>query len=312
MVFLLLQWANAQADKDKEFLRWHNIARCVVGVPPLKWNKTLADYSATVCAKISPGRLSRSDHSESYKNVNAGENLGQGYRSVEQAVYDGWSVSEYFSGGHYTAMNWRGGDTLGCNYAPRSRSYCCNYGSTTGNIPNGGRRGDNVPTKIVKSKDECIKEVDAGGSGNTGGNTGSGNTGSGTDAPTTTPAPASVPNVVTSSGAPDTTTPAEEGKGGSAVVYICVAVAAIVAFIVFSVMVRKLSSESEKPPAGPPGRVPVHNSGRERKGWEAPAANGNSRSTGGSRTTVGGSRTTVGGSRSDAGGFRPRSWAAGR
>lgn len=150
-------------DADKGFLYWHNVVRCEVGTPPLEWDETLANYARNHASG------SYGEHSDSYGNVNAGENMAT-HKSAKGATlawfgeFDAWANGGGGVTGHYTAMVWKSGKTLGCATASFSS---CNYGVGEGGgvVPNmnlGSEGAKNCPKAKLRSREECIKAVESG------------------------------------------------------------------------------------------------------------------------------------------------------
>ncbi|KAM0939251.1 putative CAP domain-containing protein [Dioscorea sansibarensis] len=126
IVFISLSITQAQCDNQnniaRQFLSGHNRVRAGLGLPPLQWSSSLANYASwwanqriRDCAMI---------HSDS----NHGENIfwgeGQGWRP-EDAVTAWASEKRYYNYGsnscqinedcsHYTQMVWRSSSWLGC------------------------------------------------------------------------------------------------------------------------------------------------------------------------------------------------------
>jgi len=168
MKLSLLNLVLVRGDDAETFLYWHNVVRCEVGTPPLKWDKKVADFAENHVAK---GKFEHSkDPEDSYTVIQAGENLAMGQRSIREAVIDWFGEFDtYASGvagatGHYTAMVWRGGATLGCavGTANKGALYSCNYGKGS-SMPNmGGGYEANCPKTKVKSRKECEELVKSG------------------------------------------------------------------------------------------------------------------------------------------------------
>ncbi|XP_041993659.1 basic form of pathogenesis-related protein 1-like [Salvia splendens] len=121
-LFLTLSFIAAAAGQNspQEFLGGHNRARAKVGIPPLEWNASVADYALRYAQKSS------SDCNLELSMGPYGENLfmGQGQVSAVDAVsvwasespnYD--HASNSCKGGsclHYTQIVWRASTQLGC------------------------------------------------------------------------------------------------------------------------------------------------------------------------------------------------------
>eukprot|EP00397_Hematodinium_sp_SG-2012_P029602 GEMP01031290.1.p1 GENE.GEMP01031290.1~~GEMP01031290.1.p1 ORF type:complete len:315 (+),score=74.11 GEMP01031290.1:132-1076(+) len=190
-------------DDEADFLKWHNVYRCTVGSPPLHIDKKLADYARN------HANTGTKSHSNSRRDINAGENMAWG-QGIKQTI-NSW-FSEFPSGLHYTAMVWKNGDTLGCfktsgggggggggmfgfGGGGGGGTIFCNYGSTKGDVPNGGNRRSNVPNEKVKSLDECEAEIESGGTTTT----------EQTPAPPPATTPAASPPPSDSTASPDST-----------------------------------------------------------------------------------------------------------
>lgn len=145
------------SQEQETLLKVTNIYRCMHGSPPLKWSGTLANE---VNSYISP--MTSMVHDPN--NHNSGENiyLTSGTADAAQAVkmwYD--EVNECATGGpkkftdgcmkekpgeqvgHFTAMIWKGAQTLGCAYSTNNKLIMCRYG---------GNNRDEVTELIKKDK----------------------------------------------------------------------------------------------------------------------------------------------------------------
>eukprot|EP00397_Hematodinium_sp_SG-2012_P040944 GEMP01044982.1.p1 GENE.GEMP01044982.1~~GEMP01044982.1.p1 ORF type:complete len:411 (+),score=124.07 GEMP01044982.1:44-1276(+) len=88
-----------------------------------------------------------------------------------------------------------GGGMFGFGGGGGGGTIFCNYGSTKGDVPNGGNRRSNVPNEKVKSLDECEAEIESGGTTTT----------EQTPAPTPATTPAESPPPSDSTASPDST-----------------------------------------------------------------------------------------------------------
>ena len=163
VVFLYVLWprskdtdlspSNAQNEpmgsSSDSLTRHHNSirAKCNQGLKKLKRSADLERYASKYSVVLAnAGGLSHhfNDH-DSYKNKAAGENLAMacGTRmtkeEAERIAVNGWA-GEGFSGtpNHYSAMNWKSADTLGCGTTQRGSCFftACNYGASNGVLPN--------------------------------------------------------------------------------------------------------------------------------------------------------------------------------
>ncbi|XP_047965190.1 basic form of pathogenesis-related protein 1-like [Salvia hispanica] len=124
--------------RPKDYLRAHNKARARVGVGPLVWNETLAEY-AKAYAQV------RSQDCEMHHSEGPyGENLAAGSWQVsakeavrmwvdEKHLYDvkaNLCKGEWSSCLHYTQVVWRGTHSVGCAHIPCPEEWTfviCNY-----------------------------------------------------------------------------------------------------------------------------------------------------------------------------------------
>ncbi|OIW10485.1 hypothetical protein TanjilG_00424 [Lupinus angustifolius] len=123
-------------DFPGDFLNAHNKARAEVGVPPLRWNKTLAAYAKIYAkSKIIDCKM---EHS----NGPYGENLAEASWEMNNAeVVDYWITEkdnyDRKSGscvkdvcGHYTQIIWRDTFQVGCAKEKCTNGWMfaiCNY-----------------------------------------------------------------------------------------------------------------------------------------------------------------------------------------
>ncbi|XP_031129533.1 pathogenesis-related protein PRB1-3-like [Ipomoea triloba] len=124
-----------ESDCIKEFLAVHNAAREIVGVPPVKWNSTLAEFAESYAVERSV------DCALKHSQGPYGENIAlAGLKSSVADSVKGWmdekpnfdQASNSCPGGecrHYTQVVWRGTTSIGC-----ARAACttwmfviCNY-----------------------------------------------------------------------------------------------------------------------------------------------------------------------------------------
>ncbi|KAL0559782.1 hypothetical protein IC582_000157 [Cucumis melo] len=137
--FLMLPFSFAQ-DSIKDFVDAHNAARAQVGVGPVHWNKTVADYAHQYANK----RIN--DCNLVHSKGPYGENIAWGSSNLAGTVavrmwvsekqfynYDTNSCVRGKMCGHYTQVVWRnsvrigcakvrcksGGTFIICNYDPR-------------------------------------------------------------------------------------------------------------------------------------------------------------------------------------------------
>ncbi|KAJ1403692.1 Pathogenesis-related protein 1-like, SCP domain [Sesbania bispinosa] len=119
-------------DSPADFENAHNAARSQVGVPPLKWDDTVAAYALNYANQNKGPNCKDTDHS----NGPYGENLAwdsgdvSGAEAVrrwvdEKANYDYSSNSCDGVCGHYTQVVWRDSVRLGC-----AKVKCDNNGGT--------------------------------------------------------------------------------------------------------------------------------------------------------------------------------------
>eukprot|EP00397_Hematodinium_sp_SG-2012_P017111 GEMP01017484.1.p1 GENE.GEMP01017484.1~~GEMP01017484.1.p1 ORF type:complete len:452 (-),score=78.87 GEMP01017484.1:1304-2659(-) len=154
---------------DKEFLRGHNIYRCMLGIPGVTWSTELTEYATKLNERHNGNGLAK--HSDAHTNVNAGENLAYGYTTPMEAITAWYNerLDQSKPGavlGHFTAMAWFDVTEIGCS--DYKKSQWCNYrsGPERGGIaPNYG--DDKVYEQQVvwtetRSRFLCEGAVDAG------------------------------------------------------------------------------------------------------------------------------------------------------
>ncbi|XP_031123522.1 pathogenesis-related protein 1A-like [Ipomoea triloba] len=131
-----LQHAGGKSDSVKEFLAGHNAARASVGVPPLRWNATVAAYAEAYAAQRS------ADCALEHSEGPYGENIAEGYGELsavdsvkmwvgEKPNYD-YASNSCVSGEclHYTQVVWRNTMSIGCARAACHNGWMfvtCNY-----------------------------------------------------------------------------------------------------------------------------------------------------------------------------------------
>lgn len=151
----------------EDFLKPHNVVRCMHGAKPLKWNSEIA--------KLAQKWADRGvyEHSDSYSYpIKCGENIALGHQSEDSVTVAFFNeVKDYPGGvkktGHFTAMVWKDVTDLGCGINPdvnKQAFYVCNYHSATGSPPNSNGQGGAYPESAVQSKcsktlAECEKEI---------------------------------------------------------------------------------------------------------------------------------------------------------
>ncbi|XP_021717093.1 pathogenesis-related protein 1B-like [Chenopodium quinoa] len=108
-------------DDQKEFLDVHNAARAEVGVPPLKWNQTLASYAQDFANKVKH----TCDNTMS-SNGPYGENTASGYVFTTTDAVNQWvgeetnydhNMNVCLNGKeckHYKQVVWKDSLHLGC------------------------------------------------------------------------------------------------------------------------------------------------------------------------------------------------------
>ncbi|KAK1268809.1 hypothetical protein QJS04_geneDACA013860 [Acorus gramineus] len=136
-----IHFSPTHADQNnlEQFLGPHNVARAVLGLPPLAWDVRLARYASSYARKR------RRDCALVHSDGPYGENIfwgsGSGwtaaqavkYWAAERAWYDyrGNSCAPGQKCGHYTQMVWRGTRRLGCDmvscFGGRGVFVVCSY-----------------------------------------------------------------------------------------------------------------------------------------------------------------------------------------
>lgn len=166
----------------EEWVKWHNIYRCMHGAPAVTWNKAVAksahDYT---------WRLTQMKHSKSYDVPPpagpAGENIywTSGSATAEAAV-EAWysevnncipSPTKFTDGcgkgngvtGHFTAMIWNTVKEIGCSLNSGGKIALCRYkagDSLSLDTPNMNRAAGNYVNHVLPkmmSKSDCEKHV---------------------------------------------------------------------------------------------------------------------------------------------------------
>lgn len=144
---VVLTGTTATADAKKttslasSFLEPHNAARRAVGVPPLRWDESLAAYARRYAAARGGDCALAHSHGRYGENLFRGSG-GAGWTPAavvdawvrERALYDRSTNSCRGAGaacGHYTQVVWRGTTAVGCAMAPcaggRATFAVCSY-----------------------------------------------------------------------------------------------------------------------------------------------------------------------------------------
>ncbi|KAK9941737.1 hypothetical protein M0R45_007432 [Rubus argutus] len=130
--------ASSVAD-DSGFLKTHNEARAEVGVPPLEWNETIADFAQNYANERAEDCAMEHSMGPYAENIASGKDMtGEAavkYWCTEKAEYDYnankcTTPNEADGCYHYTQVVWRTTTQLGC-----ARALCkngdmfvtCNY-----------------------------------------------------------------------------------------------------------------------------------------------------------------------------------------
>ena len=133
-------------EQKQKFLYLSNSVRnkCNKDIRKLEWDDELAKYAAQTATHLANNRYCSLIHSNSYDDINAGENLAwtKGVADPIRAGINGWSgegFREHATGpvtGHYTAMNWSNASKIGCGIANSSCGtvISCNYKSPDGQL----------------------------------------------------------------------------------------------------------------------------------------------------------------------------------
>lgn len=151
---------SGMKDWESYFLDGHNKLRCLHGMPPMNWNKALAqkaqEWASDMGERYQRGQNPHSSHSFR-KNVAGhwmvGENIAwqsrwSGYQAAElKATYSWYSeIKDTDEGrvrqgntiprspmiGHYTQLVWKGSRDLGCGENKKGKGegfYVCMYGA---------------------------------------------------------------------------------------------------------------------------------------------------------------------------------------
>eukprot|EP00667_Euglena_gracilis_P001470 EG_transcript_1467 len=154
------------AVDSNSLVLWHNILRCVHGVPPVAWDPTIA-ANAAIWAQTCSGA-----HSTNLQALGYGENLFAATyvaypEEVVQAWYDevsqfNFSIAALQSGtGHFTQVVWKATTRIGCAACQRADSgwlwrwVVCEY-APAGNYIN-QVAGNVVPN--VTTEDQCRAQL---------------------------------------------------------------------------------------------------------------------------------------------------------
>ncbi|KAJ4823026.1 hypothetical protein Tsubulata_009232 [Turnera subulata] len=146
MGLALILPSHAQ-DEKQEYLDSHNAARKAVGVPPLTWNQTLADYAQNYANKLESTNNCQLKHSEGSPY---GENLAWSSAPeltataavqlwVEEIAFYDYKTNSCQADkmcGHYTQVVWNTTEQVGCAKAlckSGGALFSCNY-FPTGNF----------------------------------------------------------------------------------------------------------------------------------------------------------------------------------
>jgi len=147
-----------------ELIQWHNIYRCMHGLPHLKWNAKIAG-NAQRWAVQTRGEMVHSSIAYRTRKAgfqNLGENLYKGFpessvtgRAAVQAWYSeikfshGGRVDGFGNGqtGHYTQVVWRSTTSFGCGF--NKGLVVCEYGPA-GNMQGAYAQNVNAPTRTLQ------------------------------------------------------------------------------------------------------------------------------------------------------------------
>ena len=153
---LLMGMEGLQGDFESRLLDSQNLEREALGLPPLKWNASLAESAlAWANALAASGRF---EHAHDGLGDPQGENLWAGTRGYysPEAMVSAWSREKRFfkpgvfpdssttgdveDVGHYTQMVWRDTGEVGCAKATSAQEdiLVCRYsnaGNYVGEIP---------------------------------------------------------------------------------------------------------------------------------------------------------------------------------
>lgn len=142
---LLIGAQHLRADVDHRILLTHNHARAAVGVPPLRWNASLAASAESWAEHLAAN--GRFEHAPENPDLPEGENLWAGTRGhfAPEAMAAAWIAEKqhYQPGlfpnnsktgrvedvGHYTQLVWRNTGEVGCAIATGEREdiLVCRY-----------------------------------------------------------------------------------------------------------------------------------------------------------------------------------------
>ena len=156
---------SSPEDYSTIMVKYHNNIRqqCSDDNKTIRWNQNLANYADNYAKQLANENNCNMSHSfdghNSYEDRNAGENLSKYADSsgdinnmivfTTRMAINGWAGEGYGPGspgesldppmtGHYTAMNWRDTEEVGCGYGITDDNTCiihaCNYTNITPNI----------------------------------------------------------------------------------------------------------------------------------------------------------------------------------
>jgi pathogenesis-related protein 1 len=120
IIGLTLTHVSLAGNDQKDFVNGHNAVRAKVGVPPLKWNNTLAAYAR----KYANTRIAKCELEHS--NGPYGECIAEGFEELKAAdAVKLWASEKphydhksnkcvHGECGHYTQLVWRDTKRIGC------------------------------------------------------------------------------------------------------------------------------------------------------------------------------------------------------
>ncbi|KAG6406700.1 hypothetical protein SASPL_134314 [Salvia splendens] len=125
-------------NSPQDFLDAHNSARAEVGVGPMTWDESVANFARDyVNSKLGDCNMVHSGNSQYGENLAQGSGDFTGRAAVDLWVgekanynYDSNSCAEGQVCGHYTQVVWRNSNQLGCARAQCSNGWwfiSCNY-----------------------------------------------------------------------------------------------------------------------------------------------------------------------------------------
>eukprot|EP00931_Biecheleriopsis_adriatica_P020339 TRINITY_DN13626_c0_g1_i2.p1 TRINITY_DN13626_c0_g1~~TRINITY_DN13626_c0_g1_i2.p1 ORF type:complete len:2325 (-),score=316.51 TRINITY_DN13626_c0_g1_i2:28-7002(-) len=164
--------APAIRGQDYDYLKAHNIYRCMHGVSPVTWSE-----AAAKSAQEWANSLTSLSHANSYAEEApagpAGENLAMGYQTVEGAVgawYKEVDCCEWpgcAQGscvvGHFTAMIWAGVTEIGCARNKANNIDVCRYRSGDSLGPNTANMQGYHEQQVFQAKksyEDCAATLD--------------------------------------------------------------------------------------------------------------------------------------------------------